>query len=95
MLKIMQVVYLLFLISCSGIKTLNSVDRNKLYGADFLDRVREVNYLLNQKNLDEVEVVLKEIDENELSSNECPTPAPSQNSNPASAGLMDMASIRN
>ena len=70
MLKIIQFIYLFFLISCSGVKTLKSVDRNELYSADFLHTVREVNDLLNKKKLGEVEVALKEIDENNLSPNE-------------------------
>ena len=49
MLKVIKLVFLLFLISCSGIKTLNIVDRNKLYGPDFLHTVRKINELLDQK----------------------------------------------
>lgn len=70
MAKILIISIVLIILSCSGISTLNKIDRSKLYSSEFLETVSLINKLIEQKQLNKAQAQLTSLDESSLSSNE-------------------------
>mgnify|MGYP002879520830 CR=1 FL=1 len=70
MAALIKIIIFAFLYSCSGISTLEKIDRSKLYGQEFLESVSVINNFIDRKQLEDAEILLQQMDENSLTTNE-------------------------